>query len=871
MPPLLTLLALAALALAADPPPKAPDPAAPPKTEPTTEPTPDPTLEPAPTLPVLTFQAAATYPPAALAAGAEADVLLELDVDATGIVTAARMVEPAGQGFDEAAVQAARGFRFEPARDANGAPAAARIQYLYRFTVDRAVPPSVEGTVQDAVNNLPFPNVDVRVVGGDGSVAYAVTDVEGRFVVSGLPPGAWTVVSSPPGHLTAAVGVEVREGAVAQVALRAASAEAPDAEATGDTVTVQGRRASTEITERTLSQEEVRFLPGTGGDVVKVVQNLPGVARSPLGIGQLIIRGTAPEDSAYFLDGASIPIVFHFSGLSTILNGDLVGEVAYLPGNYGARYGRALGGLVDLRTKDELPEKSRGYVSLDLFQGTAYVEQKVGKSTALEFSLRRSWIDAVLTPVLADTGIALRAPRYWDAQARVLHQLPNGGIIDAVALFSDDRFAVVGENKNDVAIGLKTTFGKLRARWLPPMADGWDSQLTLMGGPESQSFGFNGVAEAAYERAIGFGLRQEFVRAPGTAKGGTSIGWRFGADLQGGRDDFLYNVVTFSPYEADTTWFFAPALYVEPTIRLGRVLLIPGMRGDALLHDFGYARVTVDPRLGAKVAVGPGSSRYQSIIKASVGRYSQFPTTRQLSPGGDGNTELTEAWSLQSSVGLVQELPLGLALEATGFYNLLNDLVVGREERFRFFTGPPPPGPFDTSAYSNAGSGRIYGAELLLRLEADKSLGLVSATFSRSVRIDGAGVEELFANDQPFVLNALASQELPKRWRVGVRGRLSAGDPYTPVVNRVHDLRFRNFIPVYGEQNSARLPATWSVDVRIDKEWTFEHWAFTTYLDLQNAFNVQNPEVMVWSADYSEETPINGLPIIPAFGVRGDW
>ncbi|MES2643960.1 MAG: TonB family protein [Myxococcota bacterium] len=852
------MLLLASLALAAEPPvaPELPPP-------PTEAPLPTPAEVPQATLPVLTFQAAATYPPEALAAGVEASVLLELDVDETGTVLAVGVVEPAGQGFDEAAVQAARAFRFDPARDADGTPAPARIQYRYRFTVARAATPSVEGTVRDAATDLPFPNLDVRVLREDGTVVFATTDADGRFVVSGLPPGAWSVVATPPGHLTASAAVVVTEGAVAQVALRAAPVDADDV---GDTLTVQAKRASTEITERTLSQEEVRFLPGTGGDVVKVVQNLPGVARAPLGIGQLIIRGTAPEDSAYFLDGASIPIVFHFSGLSTILNGDLVSEVAYLPGNYGARYGRALGGLVDLRTKDDLPDKSHGYVSLDLFQGTAYVEQKVGDRTALEFSLRRSWIDSVLTPVLSGTGGTFRAPRYWDAQARVLHALPSGGSLDAVVLFSDDRFSVVGQDDEGVAIGLTTTFGKLRARWTEPMAKGWGSELTLIGGPEGQAFGFDGDPEAAYERSFGLGLRQEFVREVDATPGKATVGWRIGADLQGGRDSFLYNVVAFSPYEADETWLFAPALYVEPTIRVGPLTVTPGLRADALMYDFGYARATVDPRLGAKVAAGK-----TTVLKASVGRYSQFPTTRQLAPGGDGNLDLTEAWSLQSSVGVVQELPLGLSLEATGFYNLLEDLVVGREDRFRFFTGPPPIGPFDEAGYANAGSGRVCGTEFLLRLDADKTLGLLSATFSNSVRVDRDGVEELFTNDQPFVINALASQELPKRWRVGVRGRVSAGDPYTPVVNRVYDMGSRSFFPVYGERDSARLPPTWSVDVRIDKEWKFKKWAFTAYLDLQNAFNVQNPEVMAWSSDYSEETPINGLPIIPAFGVRGEW
>ena len=42
-------------------------------------------------------------------------------------------------------------------------------------------------------------------------------------------------------------------------------------------------------------------------------------------------------------------------------------------------------------------------------------------------------------------------------------------------------------------------------------------------------------------------------------------------------------------------------------------------------------------------------------------------------------------------------------------------------------------------------------------------------------------------------------------------------------------------------------------------------------LDVQNATNRQNVEVMSWSDDYAEETPINGLPVLPAFGVRGQW
>lgn len=816
-------------------------------------------------LPVLVAQLPANYPPAALAAGREASVLLTIDVAATGDVLDVRVTEPAGEGFDEAAVQAARGFRFSPARDVDGMATTATLLYRYRFTAALAAPLSLEGTVRDAASGLPLVAVEIRAV-NDASPerpasAWTVTDDAGRFRFSGLPAGAWTVVTAPPGYLPLASPATIAVDTVAQLTLTL-DPDVPTG-TTDRTVTVTADRASAELTERTLSSEEVRFLPGTGGDIVKAVQNLPGVARAPLGVGQLIIRGTAPEDSAYFLDGANIPIVFHFSGLSTVLNGDFISEVAYLPGNYGARYGRALGGLVDLRTNDVVPEKSNGYVSLDLFQGTAWLEQKVGRDTAIELSLRRSWIDAVLTPVLSSSGATFRAPRYWDAQARVFHHLPSGGSLDALVLFSDDRFSVVGADSDAVSIGLTTTFGKVRGRWLQPLDNAWSNELTLAAGPEDQSFAFDGDPEAAYERRFGFSLREEVVRSSAPDR---AWSWRLGADVQGGRDSFLYNVTAFSPYESDSAWQISPALYAEPTVRLGPLSLTPGLRGDARLYDFGHVYAAFDPRLGARLVLGP-----TSVVKASVGRYSQFPTTREVAPRGDGNPDLVPEWSLQSSIGLVQQLPLGFSVEATGFYNRLYDLVVGREDRFRFFSGPPPVGPFDTEPYANAGTGRVCGAELLVRLTANRTIGLVSATFSNSVRYGRDGQQSLFANDQPFVVNVLASQELPKHWRIGLRARVSAGDPYTPVANRIYDMQSRSFIPVYGEVDSARLPATWSVDARVDKEWQFKGWAFSTYLDLQNAFNVQNPEVMAWSYDYSEETPINGLPIIPAIGVRGEF
>jgi hypothetical protein len=78
-------------------------------------------------------------------------------------------------------------------------------------------------------------------------------------------------------------------------------------------------------------------------------------------------------------------------------------------------------------------------------------------------------------------------------------------------------------------------------------------------------------------------------------------------------------------------------------------------------------------------------------------------------------------------------------------------------------------------------------------------------------------------------------------------------------------------VPLFGGLNEARLPPFFSLDLRVDKTWVFNDWELSLYLDLQNVTNQRNVELMNWSWDYDAEQGIAGLPIVPAFGLRGDW
>ena len=250
-----------------------------------------------PALPQLVRQVPAVYPPAALAEGARTEVLLELDVTATGEPSAVRVVGSGGPAFDAAAIQAARSFLFSPGTDADGNPVSATI--LVPGRVRAVAGPAAVGRGPGPTGRDP-PTARWRRRGlrvgrtADPRHHRPRRSASGRRArrrrldrahrCAGLPRPArpdhgcgWLGEHRAPVFLVEdrpwdTVGAGVSEELV-----------------------VVGERETPEVTERTLSREEARYLPGTAGDIVRVVQNLPGVARPPLGIGRADDRGTGPK------------------------------------------------------------------------------------------------------------------------------------------------------------------------------------------------------------------------------------------------------------------------------------------------------------------------------------------------------------------------------------------------------------------------------------------------------------------------------------------------------------------------------------------------------------------------------------------------
>ena len=77
--------------------------------------------------PVLLQAMAPVYPEQALAEGKQAEVRVRIHIDESGLVSAVDVIEPVGDGFDEAAVEAAMQYVFEPAELSSPEPLRQRL------------------------------------------------------------------------------------------------------------------------------------------------------------------------------------------------------------------------------------------------------------------------------------------------------------------------------------------------------------------------------------------------------------------------------------------------------------------------------------------------------------------------------------------------------------------------------------------------------------------------------------------------------------------------------------------------------------------------------------------------------------------------
>ena len=820
--------------------------------------------------PELTHFEQVAYPAEAAEQHVEGNVVLLLEIDELGRVTRATVKEAAGHGFDEAAQSAALKFVFRPA-SRRDQPVKSRI--LYRYSFHLQPPPSagsetkaegrLHGRVSLAGTKSPLAGARVEVWLGPRLLVQRTTDADGHFDAGSLAPAVYRVAIDAPGfepysveeRLAEAEDTELNYGLVASAA--------------GTTITVQGAQPTREVTKHEISRRELSMIPGTSGDALRAIQNLPGVARAPSLSGILVVRGNADQTTPVFVDGLWLSNIYHFGGLSSVVPTEMLDEINFYPGNFSVRYGRALAGVVDAHLRETRDDgQYHGLAQVDLIDARVMAEGPVPLAKGWNFigGLRRSHVDAWLGPLLNGRNTYITAaPVYYDYQL-IFDKRPTPSSYLRVGLLGfDDRFALI--NKDTAGGGkLDTVNAAVGAGII------YKNRLS-----ESTSIDTTLTVARSHER---FALSSSDIDVVAYATiGRGEVSWRLwrGVTFRTGLD------VLLAPYRAEGAFpeaappdapavgmavstpaqvfdrqalFFNSAAYGELDLRpTRRWQLVNGVRVDYTLET---ARLDVSPRMVARYALVSTAPR--TTLKAGSGLFQQAPDLIAMALKGP-NTPLRSQRSFQNSLGIEQELGKKLKLSLEGFYNLLDNLVSQHVDAQRLVD------------YDNYGKGRIFGGELMLRYAADEHFfGWVSYTLSRSERTWIPGQpSHLFDLDQTHILTALGSYVLGRGWELGLRFRYVTGNLYTPCSSSLFNASGTTYSCTPAPINSQRLPAFHQLDLRVDKKFVFSSFNLSLYLDLINVYNRKNPDTVQFNYDYSQSQPQSAsLPFVPSLGIRGE-
>ncbi|HEX6243667.1 MAG TPA: TonB-dependent receptor, partial [Polyangiales bacterium] len=620
-----------------------------------------------------------------------------------------------------------------------------------------------------------------------------------------------------------------------------------------------------------MTVQEIRTLPGTNGDPLRAVESMPGVARPPGLTGELIVRGSAPQDSVVFIDGIAVPYAYHLGGISSVVPADALNKLDFRPGNFGPEYGRAMGGIVDMGLRAPSRDRYTGLIQIDTLDGRALVQGPLGKRARFMLAGRRSWLDAWMGSVISGDDVAFKSlPVYWDAQLALEIDVSRRTTLTVFGFGADDKLELliktpdVKDPGSGGDLGIHTGFMRFGVRTRTNFSEDLSWVNTLSYGPDRNNLVF-GID------TFHFTVQQLAARSEFRARFHPRVSGAIGLDFSASQYDLDLNVRPYpatdeadSPYFArparrfvEKLWMVRPAAYAQLEITPWQgTRLIPSLRVD-YANDTGY--VSVDPRFVFRSLLHDG--RHRTTLKGGVGLYQQPPLpVESVSPFGTEGVRSNR--SVHSSLGVEQQLYEGLSLSLEAFYKHYDRLIIAT---------PDEEGSLIGARFENIGTGRAYGGEALLKYQGEQRFtGWLAYTLSRSERKNGPDdTMHLFEYDQTHILSLLGNVKLWWGMSFGARFRYVTGSPDTPLVGGVLDLDAGAYAPIAGARFGNRLPAFHQLDLRLDKTWKIGSGALIAYLELRNTYNRKNTEEITYRYDYAESQKVSGLPILPVIGLRG--
>jgi hypothetical protein len=315
---------------------------------------------------------------------------------------------------------------------------------------------TVRGTITDNDSKLPLIGASV-IISGTDPIVGTTTDADGVFKLQNIPIGRISLQLSYVGYGAITIpDIEVNSGK--EVVLTLSMQES--ALKLDEVVVIPDRKKGEAINDmsqqsmHSITLEETKRFTGGMDDPARVVSCFAGVASTPDGSSDIIVRGNSPKYMQWRLDGAEISSPYHMddqnssNGALTALNNNLLSTSDFYTGAFSSEYGGVISCVYDVKLRPGNNEKFEATGGIGIMGTELTLEGpfKKGYAGSYLFNYRYSTIALIKNLGLVDVpGIV----KYQDATFKIVLPTKRTGTFSFFGLgglsgFSMDNMGPTG-------------------------------------------------------------------------------------------------------------------------------------------------------------------------------------------------------------------------------------------------------------------------------------------------------------------------------------------------------------------------------------------------------------------------------------------
>ena len=764
---------------------------------------------------------------------------------------------------------------------------------------------AITGTVTERSTLKPVAGASVQLTAS----ITTLTDSAGRFSLTQVPTGSYTLTITAVGYKPYPLyNLIITSGneATLNIELETTAQELAGVTVQSSRRTARAATLESPLSVQRLTTEEIRSNPGGNFDISRVIQTLPGVGGTAGSVGgfrnDIIIRGGAPNENVFYLDGIEVPVINHFAtqgsagGPTGILNVSFIEDVKLNSSAFEAQYDNALSSVFQFRQKTGNPNRVQGNVRLSATELAATFEGPIrNEKTTFLASARRSYLQFLFQAI----DLPIR-PNYWDFQYKITHRIGIKTTLTFLGVGAIDEFSfaqprsatpeklyVLNANpsiqqwsytigatlQHQIANGyvrvalsrnkLDNELDKFEnnqapkesERMLQLRAQEIENKLRIevnkaRGGWQWR---YGGMAQlVAYKNTTYNKVRKEvkdssgLVVQPGVTVNFTSPlqpFWRFGAFAQAGNRFFNNRLGISAGVRTDGNTFTTTGMDVLKT-------LSPRISFSYVLAN----RWTWNLALGRYYKIPPYTILgFADNSGTLVNKNVEYIRSDHIATGFEFLPSPSRRFTLEAFYKRYAQVPVSVR-DGISLSNLGGDFnVLGNE------------------AVTSTGKGRAYGVEFFAQQKLTRRFfGILSYTYFRSQYSGADGTYIASAWENNHLLSLTMGYKLGRDWELGLKFRYQGGAPYTPfdeVASRLNYLSVGTGILDYTRLNILRLQAFNASDLRVDKKWNFKKLTLDAFIDLQNWYAASNPGYPQYTFKRNETNTdfvtTNGAPIQP--------